>query len=56
MTEQEFYSNILSVNYANLVANLKNLATNKEILQKNQKANNQIIFLLKLILNELQQK
>lgn len=53
MNEQEFYRNILSVNYANLAVNIENLNTNKEILKRNQQTNSQIVYLLQLILNEL---
>lgn len=53
MTEQEFYRQILSVNYINLAANLENLNTNKEILRRSQEVDRQIIYLLQSILNEL---
>ena len=56
MTEQEFYRNILAVNYANLTANLENLSINREILSKNKLRDAQITYLLQLILDELKRK
>lgn len=53
MTEQEFYRQILSVNYANLMANLENLSINQEILKRSQKTDAQIIYLLQQIFNKL---
>lgn len=49
MSEQEFYRQILSVNYANLAANLENLNINQEILKGSKETNARIICLLELI-------
>lgn len=54
MTEQEFYRLILSINYANLTANLENLSINREILKRSKEKDAQIMYLLRLIVSELE--